>query len=563
MANRWYRSESVKSIPEMLFNSVRKHRTKPALIYYGREISYRELYTCSSAASVFIGKSVSQDGKVAILMPNIPQFAICYYGALMAERIVVPVNFISIANDIKTKKANEIKFTDDIVQQISDARPETICVVDFLYPALMKMDIGWPCKVVVAGVADYLPTHLKILYPIKALRDGKFVFKFQPDAVFLKDILKNSYWRLPISVDMFRLAQFQYTGGTTGVPKPAALTHSNLVSNVLQSREALGDLIKDGEEIVLGALPFFHIYGLTVVLNTTLLCLGGTVVLMPAFDPRLAVKNISKYKVTLFPGVNRMYQAITDLKPLPKKSDLESLKISVSGAGPIDQKVVDSFLKLTRAMFVEGYGLSETSPVISIALLQDLATKKKQGANLLGRPVEGTKIKIIDGEICVSGPQVMELKNNLNRAGDFAIFFEGEVGTWFKTGDMGYIENGCLYMTDRKKDMIKVMGENIYASKIENEILNSFVARESYVVGVPDQKRGETAVACVVPKLMTDGNCEEKIIEYLKSKFGFSPFYVPSRILLFDSFDNFKNPLGKVLKRKLKEEVLKRLGITA
>ncbi len=560
MENRWFRPENIKSIPEILFDITQLYREKSALIYYGNKITYYNLYSYSYAISKFIEKSTKPNGKIAIIMPNIPQFVFCYYGTLLVERIVVPINFMSIANDLKLKKANQIKFTEEIEKQLHDSRPDIIFVVDFLYPALMKMDINWPCTVVVTSVSDFLPFPLKLIYPLKALKEGKYVNKFKPGTLRLKDLLKDCEFLPPRSIAIDKVVQFQYTGGTTGIPGVAKLTHANLISNIFQAREMLNDLLIDGQEVVLGALPFFHIYGLTVGINITLLSLGGTVILMPLFTPREAVKNISKYGVTVFPGVNRMYQAITTLKRLPRKNKLRSLRVCISGAGPISQEVVDKFKKLTKSAFIEGYGLSETSPVVSIALPQDLDTKKKPDANLLGRPLVGTKIKIIDEEIAVSGPQVMELKHNLDRLNDFSIFFEGDDHVWFRTGDMGYLENGCLYLTDRKKDLIKVMGENVYASRIESAILKYPGIAEVFAVGMPDTKKGEMVVACIKlkPGSNTQINYEKEITFFMRRVLNTPYHYIPSRTLIFESFEEFKNPIGKILKRKLKEEVEKR-----
>jgi len=566
VAYRWFRPENIKSIPEMLKNQVEKRGGSAALIYFGKKISYQSLWDLSRRTADIISRNSRLDDRVAIFMPNMPQFVFSYYGALLAERVVVPIDFGSIVNELKIKPTDQIKITKDIADRLTDSRPSLILVADFLYPILRQVTMDWPHKIVVTSPADFLPFPLNWLYPLKAKRGGKYTGPFPKDILNLKSELAQATTYDRRYPHIGAIAQLQYTGGTTGVPKGAVLTHKNLVSDVLQVREHLGDLLKEGEEVTLGALPFFHVYGLTAAMNTTLLGLGGTLVLMPSFDPKSAIKAIDKYQVTLFPGINRMYQKIVEQESLMKQSGLSSLKLCISGGGPIDQSICDKFRELTGTAIVEGYGMSETSPVVSITLPSDIDKPRGQKGNLVGTLLPDVEAKIIDsdgnellegeiGTFCVKGPNVMI--GYYNKPSETSGVLKNG---WFRSGDLCFLAGRDLYFVDRVGDLIKRRGEQIYASHIEKKLIEYPLVAEAVVIGVLDKKDGEVPVACVV--LKTSASCSKsqagsEILEYMKS--SSTILQVPSRILIFQSLDEYKTVIGKILKRKLKEEVLKRL----
>jgi len=573
MEYKWFRPENVKSIPEMLEIQVKQRGESTALIYFGKRISYKILWDLSSRVASFIYRSASPTKKhIAIFMPNIPQFAFCYYGTLIARKIAVPINFLSIANELRSKPTEQIKITSEVSDQLKDSQPSIIFVADFLYPILKQITMPWTPKIVVVSPADFLPFPLNLLYGFKAKKEGKYTGPFTDDVLtFKEDVFQSTFLSSKDlnHPNLSSIAQLQYTGGTTGSPKGVMLTHKNIVSNVLQGREHLGDLLLDGNEVTLGALPFFHIYGLTVCLNTALLSLGGSVVLMPSFNPKDAIKIINKYKVTIFPGVNRMYKALTDQEELMKKSNLSSLKLCISGAGPIDKSICDKFRKLTGTAIVEGYGLSETSPIVSATTPKDIDKPRASKGNLIGTILPETEIQIIDddkknlpageiGTILIHGPQVMH-GYYAKPEDTSAVLSEG----WFNSGDIGYVDDqGRLYFVDRAKDIIKRRGENIYASHIEKILANCPLVDEIFVIGIPDTKDGEVPIACIVLKkelgTKTEPQTKTEIMTYIKS--SATSLQIPSNILFFKSFDEFKNPIGKILKRKLKEDVLKQLS---
>lgn len=571
MPNRWLKEESVKNIGSVFDSTARRMGSKTALIYMGRKISYESLRFCAERVGRFVEKNSRPNDRIALWMPNIPQFMMAYYGVLQARRIVVPINFISIANDLKVRKPAEIKITEEIIAQFQDSKPSLVFIADLFCPIFRQIKIDWPCTVISTSPGEFLPTLVAIAYSVKTWGSDTVCDSLSADTVRFSDILKNSESALPWPTEPDSIAQFQYTGGTTGVPKGAMLTHRNLVSNVLQARECLGSLLQDSGEVMLGALPFFHIYGLTVCMNTTLLSLGGTLVLIPSFNAKTVIRAIEKHKVTIFPGVNRMYQALVAQETLMRSADVSSLKLCISGAGPIDKSICEKFHELTGTAIVEGYGLSETSPIVSITLPQDAKRQKTGSGSLLGRLVPETLVRIIGedgavlprgeiGEIVVSGPQVMRGYYNHQTATD-DVLHDG----WLKTGDVGYLDDeNYLYFTDRNKDVIKVMGENIFASHIERELLQSPLVAETVVLGFSDVKRGEVPVAVVVfkasdPASVKNSNLPLELSLWLKTRGTLSNLQMPAKIIAVDTLDPFKNPIGKILKRRLKEEIAKLL----
>lgn len=571
---KFLRKENIVNIPTALKKSVLANGNKTALIYFGRKFSYQQVYQNSlQLANIFSDFLVRTHNRVAIWMVNVPQFVFAYYGCLIYGSIAVPINFMSIANELKKKKVKDIKITDEIKAQILDARPKVIIMNDFFWPifAQMKDEIDWRPIVILTSPADFLPFPLKYLYPLKARYEGKYVGKIKgtyrllnllsiqeqkfdyDSSLFLGDPTEENDFE-GFKVYPEQIAQLQYTGGTTGQPKGATLTHKNLVVNILQCREHLGDFLKDGE-VILGALPFFHIYGLTVCLNATLLSINGTLILVPSFHPKEVLHLIEKNKITVFPGVNRMYQALVECQEI-EKYNLSSLKLCISGAGPIDPQICQKFDELTGCKIVEGFGLSETSPVVSVALPEE------KSRNSIGRPLPETKIKIVDengqempigqeGEIVIYGPQVM--KGYWQKPKETEEILKNG---WLKTGDIGKMDkDGFLYFLDREKDMITVHGENVYPSKIERVILEHPDVNEVAVIGIPDPKSGETPVAVLIALNGKDKKeLEQELIKTLQEKLP--RIYLPSKFVFVESLDPWKTPIGKILKRKLKQWVI-------
>lgn len=563
MPYRWFTKENTQqSIADLLCDAAIERKDAPAMRYFGKMISYLDLWRYALRTSHFINSKTAPDDRVALFMPNIPQFVFAYYGTIMAGRVVAPISFSSIVPDLKKKKLADIVVSPDIVAQFALARPSLVFIADIFYPIFSQIPIDWSCRVVAVSPAEFLPFHLKPFYFLKTLRKNWRVRLTSKHIRYFSDAI-SPYWSVlarhahhPTN----RVAQMQFTGGTTGTPKGAMLTECNLVTNMWQAREHFGDLFCDGEEVVLGVLPFFHIYGLTACMNITLLALRGTLVLMPSFDAKEAIRNIGRYGVTVFPGVERMYDAMLREKTLLAKTDVSSLKLCVSGAGSLSKRVANGFRAVTGSAIVEGYGMSEASPVVSVTRPEDAYKPVSEHGNRIGIPVRGTIVTIRDedgnevstgevGRIFVSGPQVM--RGYFGNEEETKKVLQNGV---FKTSDYGY-EDGNLYFTDR--DMLKILGENVYPADIERIIAMHPAVVEVVVVGVPHPKTQETAVAVVVWKkdiLFPPGPSEWDIVIYASERL--SDLEVPSRVIFMDSLDEFKNVIGKIQKRLIRERVL-------
>lgn len=562
MPYRWFTEENIKTTNRLLYIAMKERGYAPALRYFGNTVTYWDLWRFSAKISYFVKHETAEDDRVAIFMPNIPQFVFAYYGTLMAGRIATPINFMSIASDLKKKKLADIAVSRDIIAQFLTSRPSLVFVADMFYPVFSQIPIDWPCKVVVASPAEFLPSYTKPFYVWRMLRkNGRIRLAPKHIKCFSNALSEWSELLSPgafISCD--RVAQIQFTGGTSGTPKGAMLTHRNLITNMWQAREHFGDLLEDEKEVVLGALPFFHIYGLNMCMNMTLLALRGTLVLMPSFDAKEAIRNIGRYGVTVFPGVERMYDTMLAEEKLMQKTDKSSLKLCVGGAGSWKKRGRDKFRSVTGATVVEGYGMSEASPVVSVTRPEDADRPAPEHGNCIGMPVPETIITIRDdagrevpmgevGRIFVSGPQVM-LGYFGNEEETRKVLQDGVL----KTPDYGYKDaDGRLYFIDR--DMLKILGENVCPANIERVIGAHPAVAEVAVIGVPHPKTQETAVAVVVRKKhIFPEPSEREIALYVNEHL--SDLEVPSRVIFMESLDEFKNVLGKIQKRRIRERVL-------
>ena len=338
--------------------------------------------------------------------------------------------------------------------------------------------------------------------------------------------------------------------------KGAILTHNNLVANVWQCREWMTDL-RAGKEIFLGVIPFFHVYGLTACMNVGV-SLGATLVLLPKFKTEDVLKAIQKYKTTVFPGIQAMYLAING-NPETRKYNLKSIKYCISGAGPLHQEVQEKFESITGAMVVEGYGLSEASPVTHVNPFSRISRK----IGSIGLPLPGTDAKIVDletgselgpnqpGELLIKGPQVMQ--GYWHKPEETA---ETLKDGWLHTGDIAVMdENGFFNIVDRKKDMIKTGGENVYPREVEEVLFRHPKIKEAVVVGLPDPEkfRGEIIKAYIILK-ENESPCEQEILNFCSRELA--KFKIP-RIIEFRK-ELPKTIVGKVLRRVLVEEELKK-----
>jgi long-chain acyl-CoA synthetase len=363
----------------------------------------------------------------------------------------------------------------------------------------------------------------------------------------------------PLDVDPREdVAALLYTGGTTGLSKGAMLTHYNLVSNALQTGAWFTD-IRDGEEAIMCILPFFHSYGLSAVMNVGI-SRAMKLVLQPRFELSMALKAIDKEKVTLFPGVPRIYIAINEAEDRDKY-DLSSIRACFSGAAPLPVAVAEKFEGITGGRLVEGYGLTETSPVTHI---NPIYGKRKFGS--IGLPIPDTDCKIVDlddpdkevppgqeGELCIAGPQVMKGYWNRPEETDEMIRVHADGTRWLHTGDIATVDDeGYFSIVDRKKDMILVSGFNVYPTEVEQVLYRHPKIQQVAVVGIPDDRTGEAVKAYIVLKEGEQATVEEILTWARDPEHGLTGYRTPKHIEFRQELPT--TMVGKVLRRVLQEE---------
>jgi long-chain acyl-CoA synthetase len=529
---------------QFLINSAKQFPDHPALTFYGKEMLYRELDDLTNRfANALRQFGIQKGDRVAIMLPNTPQGVIGFYGALKAGAIVVQVNPLYVER--------ELEF------QLADSGAKILLALDIFYPKIKNVVAKTSLnQVILTNVRDYLPFLLWLLYPLKAKREGQWVkVEKTPPIYDLMDLLKRSD-AAPSRVDGHPddTALFQYTGGTTGQPKGAMLTHRNLVCNAIQA--ATWTRMREKSEIVLSVIPFFHSYGLTACLNSTIYR-AGTLILLPRFQTQDVLKCIQKYRPTLFPGIQAMYVAINNF-PGVERYDLSSVRACISGAGPLHLEVQERFEALTGGKIVEGYGLTEASPVTHA---NPVHGKRKKGS--IGLPFPDTDAKIVDletgqqelpvgevGELAVRGPQVMKGYWNRSDEENRKMLRNG----WLYTGDIARMdEEGFFYIVDRKKDMIKTKGENVYPREVEEVLFRHPKVKDAVVVGLPESFSVEVIKAYVVLKEGQEAT-EEEIIDFCRHEMA--KFKVPKYVEFRRELP--KTIVGKVLRRVLLDEEMKK-----
>ena len=522
---------------ELLDNSAEKFPDKVALDFIGKEITYRQLKEASERIAGYLKNiGVKKGDRVILDLPNTPHYVIAYFGVLKAGGTVVQCNPL---------------YTEREVRHIAEnSEAKVAFCIENVYPKLKKLKEERILeKIVVCRVEDYLKFPLNFLYKFK-----KEKVELKGDFDFWKDAAKSEPIEKAVKVDPKEdVAVFQYTGGTTGLPKAAMLTHFNLVANVYQILEWLPDLSE--KDVFAGALPYFHVYGMTTSMNAPI-ALGAKIVLIP--DPRdikRILDSIEKHKITIFCGVPTLFNAINNF-PGVEKRDLSSVKACISGSAPLPIEVKREFERLTGGKLVEGYGLSETSPVTHANPIYGV---NKEGS--IGLPFPDTYAVIVDdegrilpigevGELAIKGPQVMKGYYKMEEETAKAL-----VNGWLLTGDMAKMdEDGYFYIVDRKKDVIIAGGYNIYPREVEEVLYEHPAVLEAAVVGVPDKYRGETVKAFIVLKPEYKGKVTEKEIEQFCRE-RLAAYKVPKIIEFRDELP--KSAVGKILRRVLREESTK------
>ncbi len=524
-----------------------------AIIYYGTKLTYAQLSSQANRFAIALYKlGVRKGDRVAIALPNIPQYPIVFYGALRAGAVVVPTNPLYTAHEMQ--------------HQLVDAGAKVIVMLDTFYPTVRQIRKETALEhVIVTSPSDYLSPVLRQLYPlsqrgVKNPEPRLTERELHEDATLhvMRELLAThskggvELFNLPAAANSDELAVLQYTGGTTGLAKGAMLTHRNLLSNAFQTRYWTPD-IRLGQEVTLCAAPFFHSYGMTVGMNLSILG-AATMVLVPRFKAKDIVAVVRRYRPTLFPGIPTMYIAL--MREVGKHSDyMRSIKYCISGAAPLPKQVKADFEAMTHGQLVEGYGLSEASPVTHCNPFTD---ENHDGS--IGLPLPNIEAAILDhgmgtllpvgqeGEIGVRGPNIM--KGYWQREGETqAIFHDG----WMRTGDIGKMdEEGFFYVVDRAKDMILASGFNVYPREVEEVLYRHSAILEAAVVGVPDAYRGETVGAYVVLKsgFEPSEKTRQEILAFCKQEL--TAYKVPKKLEFRDSLP--KTLVGKVLRRELRKQ---------
>ena len=529
-----------QNLAKFLVDSAEAYPRQIALDFLGKKISYANLLqSVYRFANALQRLGVRKGDRIAIMLPNCPQGVIAYYGTLLVGGIAVMTNPLYVPREIE--------------HQLTDSGAKIIVTMDALVERVHKAMERRPLQyTIVTSMKDYLPFPKNVLYPIKAKKDGMAAkVEYDEHVLSFVSLLKNSVdTPVEVPVDPEQdLALIQYTGGTTGFAKGVMLTHMNLVSNTIQA-QLWSYRTEMAHEKYLAVLPFFHVFGLTVLLNQAMY-IAGTLILIPRFQVGDVLKTIHKKKPTVFPGAPTMYIAVIH-HPEAGSFDLSSIQICVSGAAPLPLEVQERFEKMTGGKLIEGYGLTEASPVTHA---NNIWEKRKNGS--IGIPFPDTLAKIVHpetgeempvgdiGELVVKGPQVM--KGYWNRPEETErTLREG----WLYTGDLARMDDeGFFYILDRRKDLIIAGGYNIYPREVEEVLFEHPDVEEAVVAGVKDPYRGENVKAYIV--LRKGSNVTEK---ELKSwcKERLAVYKVPKIYEFRDSLP--KTLVGKVLRRKLIEE---------
>jgi long-chain acyl-CoA synthetase len=529
------------SLAGLLEDAARDFPHAPALHFEGRTTSYAQLASQARRfAGVLAGLGVGRGTRVGLILPNCPQAVVALFGALRLGATVVQ------NNPLYTER--------ELGHQLADAGVEVVVCLDLVYERVKALRPRTAIReVIVTSVLDELPGFKRVLAPYT--RKGKAasagVGKDEPVRRWRELLASVSAVPEQAEVDADRdLALLQYTGGTTGVSKGVMLSHANLRANVEQVRAWFPDA-DPSREVMMAVLPFFHVYGLTVCLLLGVR-LGAALVLLPRFDLDSVLAAVDKYRPTLFPGVPTMYVAINHAVS-KGGHDLSSVKACLSGAAPLPLEVAERFERFSGGRLVEGYGLSESSPV---AIANPIYGKRKAGT--IGMPIPDTLARIADpadpdrtmppgepGELALAGPQVMQ--GYWNRPDETAqVLRDG----WLLTGDMALMdEEGYFSIVDRKKDLIIAGGYNVYPREVEEILYEHPKVLEVAVAGVPDAYRGEIIKAFVVLRSGEQATPDE-LREFAKARLA--AYKVPRSVEFRDDLP--KTLIGKVLRRALVEE---------
>ncbi|MGZ9221164.1 MAG: long-chain-fatty-acid--CoA ligase [Anaerolineales bacterium] len=530
-----------------LEESARKYPDRACTIFKGAVITYKEMNAITDhVAAALVDMGVKKGDRVGIFMPNTPQFVMAYFGILKAGGVVVATNPLYTAHEIE--------------YQASDAGIEVMFVMTNFYNTIKKAQPNTKIKkLIVTNLKEALPPIMRVLFTLLREKKGGFRIEggLQEGDVWMQDLLEK-YKDAPrpgVEVGPDDTALFQYSGGTTGISKGAVALHRNVVANTMQMK-AWFVTSEEGKEIYLMAIPLFHVYGMVAGMAVAMAS-GGSMVMVPnPRDLKDVLENISKYKATIFPGVPALYNGINNHPDVKAgKYELSSIKACISGSAPLMRETKEEFERLTGGKVFEGYGLSEAPTATHC---NPLLGENKTGS--IGMPLPNVEVKIISlddgetelqqgeiGEVAIHGPQVMKGYHNMptETVNTLRTMKDGKV--WLFTGDIARMdEDGYFYIVDRKKELIKPGGYQVWPREVEEALAAHPKVLEVGVAGIPDPYRGETVKAWIVLK-PGESVSEAELKAFCKEKLA--AYKVPTHYEFRDELP--KTTVGKILRREL------------
>ena len=531
------------SLREFLEQSFAKYRNLPAFTNMGHSISFGELDEMSRYLGAWLQKNagLSKGDRVAVMMPNIIQYAVAVAAILRAGLAVTNVNPLYTPRELQ--------------HQLKDSGAKAIIIVENFASTLEKVRSNTDVKtVVVTGIGDMLPVPKRHVVNFLIRKVKKMVPEWNiPDAVSFHKALKEGKWQTMDTppIDHDDIAFLQYTGGTTGVAKGAMLTHRNIIANLLQARAWLSVTVVEGQSIVITPLPLYHIFSLTANFFVFTLMGGNNILITNPRDLPAFIKELKKHKFTFITGVNTLFNGLLHT-PGFDQVDFSHLKVTLGGGMAVQAAVAERWQAVTGKPLIQAYGLTETSPAASI---NPLTQAKFNGS--IGLPISSTEFSIRDedgndlgigpvGEICIRGPQVMA--GYWNRPDETEkVMLEGG---WFRSGDMGRMdEKGYTFIEDRKKDMILVSGFNVYPNEVEGVAVTHPAVLEAAAVGIPDEKSGEMVKLFVVCR-EGQSTTEKELISFCRE--SLTGYKVPRQVEFRKDLP--KTNVGKILRRELRDK---------
>ncbi|GLO23792.1 long-chain-fatty-acid--CoA ligase FadD2 [Pseudomonas putida] len=536
------------SVVEVFERSCKRFADRPAFSNLGVTLTYAELERHSAAFAAWLQQhtDLKPGDRIAVQMPNVLQYPIAVFGAMRAGLIVVNTNPLyterEMRHQFKDSGARALVYLNMFGKRVQEVLPDT--GIEYLIEAkmgdLLPAAKGWLINTVVEKLKKMVPAYQL------------------PQAISFKQVLRQGREQSPkpVPLSLDDIAVLQYTGGTTGLAKGAMLTHGNLVANMLQVLACFSQhgpdgqkLLKDGQEVMIAPLPLYHIYAFTANCMCMMVTGNHNVLITNPRDIPGFIKELGKWRFSALLGLNTLFVALMD-HPGFRQLDFSALKVTNSGGTALVKATAERWEALTGCRIVEGYGLTETSPVASTNPYGQLAR-----LGTVGIPVAGTAFKVIDddgnelplgerGELCIKGPQVMKGYWQQPEATAQALDADG----WFKTGDIAVIDpDGFTRIVDRKKDMIIVSGFNVYPNEIEDVVMGHPKVANCAAIGVPDERSGEAVKLFVVPR--EGGVSVDELKAYCKA--NFTGYKVPKHIVLRDSLP--MTPVGKILRRELRD----------